>query len=171
MIGEVATTMTLEQAQFLRDHSCQSFGSEAETTKKVIGAMTAGQEAYKPSDRCMSAIDLAFHIASVDVWFLNSIADGAFAAPPAGGEKPKTADEVLAYYDANLPKALDRVKAMSPEKLAAPIDFFGMMQMPAAGLVDFALRHSIHHRGQLSSYLRPMGGKVPGIYGPSGDSK
>ena len=163
--------MTSEQAQFLRDHSCQSFAGEAETTKKVIGAMTAGQEAYKPSERCMSAIDLAFHIASADVWFLNSIADGAFAPPADGGEKPKTAEEVLAYYDANFPKALDRIKAMSPEKLATPIDFFGMMKMPAAAFVDFSLRHSIHHRGQLSSYLRPMGGKVPSIYGPSGDSK
>jgi uncharacterized damage-inducible protein DinB len=33
------------------------------------------------------------------------------------------------------------------------------------------LKHSIHHRGQLSAYLRPMGGKVPSIYGPSGDSE
>lgn len=164
--------MTSEQAQFLRDHTCRSFASEAETTKKVIGAMTPGQEAYKPSERCMSGIELASHIATADVWFLNSIADGAFG-PPAEGDavKPKTAEEVLAYFDANFPKALDRVKAMSPEKLADPIDFFGMMQMPAATFVDFALRHSIHHRGQLSSYLRPMGGKVPSIYGPSGDSK
>jgi uncharacterized damage-inducible protein DinB len=30
--------------------------------------------------------------------------------------------------------------------------------------------HSVHHRGQLSAYLRPMGAKVPGIYGPSGDT-
>ena len=163
--------MTTEQAQFLRDHSCQSWTNEAETTKSVIGAMTAGQESYKPSDRCMSAIDLAFHIASADVWFLNSIADGAFGPPAEGGEKPKTAEAVIAYYDANLPKALDRIKALSPEKAAANIDFFGMMQMPAASFVDFALRHSVHHRGQLSSYLRPMGGKVPSIYGPSGDSK
>ena len=163
--------MTNEQAQFLKDYACQNFTSEAETTKRVISAMTAGQEAYKPSDRCMTGIDLAYHIASADVWFLNSIANGAFGPPAEAGEKPKTAEEVIAYYDANLPPALDRVKALSAEQAAAPIDFFGMMQIPAASFVDFALRHSIHHRGQLSSYLRPMGGKVPGIYGPSGDSK
>ena len=161
--------MTPEQAQFLNNYTCQVFAGEAETTKRVIGSMTAGQENYKPSEKCMSAIDLAFHIASSDVWLLNSIADGAFGAPPSG-DKPKTAEEVVAFYDANLPKALDRLKAMTPEQAANPIDFFGVMKLPAAALVDFTLRHSVHHRGQLSSYLRPMGGKVPGIYGPSGDT-
>jgi uncharacterized damage-inducible protein DinB len=43
--------------------------------------------------------------------------------------------------------------------------------MPAVGFVDLGLRHSIHHRGQRSVYLRPAGGKVPAIYGESYDSK
>jgi uncharacterized damage-inducible protein DinB len=64
---------------------------------------------------------------------------------------------------------LEQVKAMTPEQLATEVDFFGVMKMPAVGLLSMALRHSIHHRGQLSSYLRAMGGKVPGIYGPSAD--
>jgi uncharacterized damage-inducible protein DinB len=60
---------------------------------------------------------------------------------------------------------------LSDEKLAEDIDFFGMMKMPAPALILFATKHSIHHRGQLSAYLRSMGGKVPNIYGSSGDSK
>ena len=61
------------------------------------------------------------------------------------------------------------MKALTPEHLATEIDFFGMMKMPAVALISMAIRHSVHHRGQLSSYLRAMGGKVPGIYGPSAD--
>jgi uncharacterized damage-inducible protein DinB len=59
---------------------------------------------------------------------------------------------------------------MSGEQLVKMIDFRGMFQMPAVAFLDFGVRHSIHHRGQLSTYLRPAGGKVPAIYGESYDS-
>jgi uncharacterized damage-inducible protein DinB len=49
------------------------------------------------------------------------------------------------------------------------VDFRGMFQMPAVGFLQLATSHSIHHRGQLSVYLRPMGAKVPSIYGESYD--
>jgi uncharacterized damage-inducible protein DinB len=44
-----------------------------------------------------------------------------------------------------------------------------MFDFPGVDYLSLSLRHSVHHRGQLSAYLRPMGAKVPGIYGPSGD--
>ena len=47
----------------------------------------------------------------------------------------------------------------------------GMKQAPGVGWLAMATKHSVHHRGQLSSYLRAMGGKVPGIYGPSADTQ
>jgi uncharacterized damage-inducible protein DinB len=43
--------------------------------------------------------------------------------------------------------------------------------MPAINLLAMALKHSVHHRGQLSTYLRPMGGKNPSIYGPTADTQ
>jgi uncharacterized damage-inducible protein DinB len=53
--------------------------------------------------------------------------------------------------------------------LAQIINFFGIMQLPAVSYIQLTIKHSIHHRGQLSTYLRPMGGRVPGIYGQSAD--
>jgi len=50
------------------------------------------------------------------------------------------------------------------------VDFRGMFQRPALTFLQIGLNHSIHHRGQLTTYLRPMGGKVPAIYGESYDS-
>ena len=67
--------------------------------------------------------------------------------------------------------ALDRVRALSGEKLANVIDLLGMIQAPGINFLALAIKHSVHHRGQLSTYLRPMGGKVPGIYGPSADTQ
>jgi uncharacterized damage-inducible protein DinB len=46
----------------------------------------------------------------------------------------------------------------------------GYWQLPAVQFLSLAVKHSVHHRGQLSAYLRAMGGKVPGIYGPSADT-
>jgi uncharacterized damage-inducible protein DinB len=67
--------------------------------------------------------------------------------------------------------ALDRVRGIPGEKLTNVIDLFGMIQAPGVNFLAIALKHSVHHRGQLSTYLRAMGGKVPGIYGPSADTQ
>ena len=72
--------MTPEQAKTILDFLMPTLHSEVKTTAKVIAAAPADQEEYKPSERCMSALSLAWHIASADVWFLNSIVDGKFAA-------------------------------------------------------------------------------------------
>jgi uncharacterized damage-inducible protein DinB len=56
------------------------------------------------------------------------------------------------------------------DELVKIIDFRGLFQLPAIAFLQIGLNHSIHHRGQLSMYLRPMGAKVPSIYGESYDS-
>ena len=63
-------------------------------------------------------------------------------------------------------KALRDVPA---ERMVETLDFFGIIKMSRAKFVAFANNHSIHHRGQLASYLRASGSKVPQMYGPSAD--
>jgi uncharacterized damage-inducible protein DinB len=58
---------------------------------------------------------------------------------------------------------------MTAEQLATPVDFLGVFNLPAVFYLGFVNNHSIHHRGQLAAYLRPMGSKVPSIYGGSAD--
>ena len=55
------------------------------------------------------------------------------------------------------------------EQVATPVEFFGVFNLPAAMYLGFLSNHSIHHRGELTTYLRPMGSKVPSIYGGSYD--
>ena len=74
----------------------------------------------------------------------------------------------MAYYDAEIPKAIEAVKKLTPEQLAKPVQFFAWTN-PNVAYAQFLLKHTIHHRGQLSAYLRPMGAKVPAIYGGSAD--
>jgi uncharacterized damage-inducible protein DinB len=79
--------------------------------------------------------------------------------------------DVVAWYNAHLPAQIDKAKSLSGEALSRLVDFHGKAKIPAYAILQQMLKHSIHHRGQLSAYLRPMGGKVPSIYGPSGDSE
>jgi len=61
------------------------------------------------------------------------------------------------------------VEAMSAEQLLTPVKFFGMFNLPSVFYLGFLNNHSIHHRGELATYLRPMGSKCPSIYGGSYD--
>ncbi|MFN7918681.1 MAG: DinB family protein [Bryobacteraceae bacterium] len=161
--------MNSDQAKAVLDHAVQYGRREVATTAKILAAVPADRLDYKPSDRCMSAGELLWHIASADVAILNGAVDGAFDFKR---ERPASADTptgVAAWYTENANAALDRCSALNGEQAAKIVDFMGVFQQPAAGFVTMAFNHSIHHRGQLSSYLRPMGAKVPAIYGMSAD--
>ncbi|MBS1829952.1 MAG: DinB family protein [Acidobacteria bacterium] len=162
--------MTPEQASAVLAMACQEAAHESVTTRKVLAAVPADKGDYTPAEKSMTALDLAWHIASAEVWFFTSIADGAF--PQGGGGRPeeiKTPADVVTWYDANFGPALERVKGLSGEAAAKIVDFFGVIQMPAVAFMQFNVKHTCHHRGQLSVYLRPMGAKVPSIYGGSAD--
>ena len=158
--------MALGAVQFLSN----SIEQESKTKRNVIAAVPAGQENYRPLDKSMCALELAWHLASSEVWFYNCIADGAFISGESKlPDHIKSASDVLAFYNEAHPAALAKLRAMDGEAASKVLDFMGMMKFPAAVFLNLASNHAIHHRGQLSVYLRPMGAKVPSIYGPSGD--
>jgi uncharacterized damage-inducible protein DinB len=167
--------MTSEQATFLLNEIyLPQIRNEHKTTRRVIEAIPADNCGWCPDPKSKSALDLAWHIASSECFFLNGISAGKYERPSDGGEgsRPasiKTPADVLNWYDENHAKALAQLTEVKADSLAAPIDFFGMFKFPAVAYAGLQCSHSIHHRGQLSSYLRPMGGKVPSIYGPSAD--
>jgi uncharacterized damage-inducible protein DinB len=145
--------------------------NEHRITRKIIEAIPADQGDYRPDPVSMSALDLAWHIASAENFFMDAVAAGQFNSL-AGGSRPdsiRTAADVAAWYDQTFQTNFDRLTQLSGEQLVKIVDFRGLFQYPAVTYLQFALNHSIHHRGQLSVYLRPMGAKVPSIYGESYD--
>ena len=161
------TTMSSENAKGMGDFLLGQLREEFATTQRVLAAVPAENAAYKPSEKCMSGLALATHIAVADAFFLRGVINGNFEWQQQEFADPAA---VLAWYDATLPALFDELAAMPGEKLAAPITFHTWTQ-PAVNYLVLSLKHGIHHRGQLSSYLRPMGAKVPSIYGPSADSE
>ena len=162
-------SMTPDQAKYLLDFTLPTLENECKTTAKVLAAAPNAHLDYKPSDKCMAAGDLVWHIASADMSFLDGIVAGAFGKGPERPANTETPQQVAAWYSQQTSAVIAKLKAFTPDESARILDFHGMFQYPAAGFVTFMIGHSIHHRGQLSSYIRPMGGKVPSIYGPSAD--
>jgi uncharacterized damage-inducible protein DinB len=162
--------MTPEQAYTIGQFTLSQLEAEAATTQRVLAAVPDEQSVdYKPSEKCMTGCALAGHIAFTDPWFVESVANGAFAPPPNNSETvAKKPSELAAEYLPQMTAAISKARQMSGEQLLQPIQFYSW-NLPGIQYLVLGLKHSIHHRGQLSAYLRPMGAKVPGIYGPSAD--
>ena len=160
--------LTPEFAAGLRAMMLDGIAREAEITKRVIGAVPDAKSEYRPDPNARTAKELAWHIANTDVQFLDGIADLQFKME-SPEHKPQTSAEVVAWYDENMKRGIERVQAMTAEQLTTPVEFFGVFNLPAVAYLGFLNNHSIHHRGELATYLRPMGAKVPSIYGGSYD--
>lgn len=165
--------MSAQEAKTVAAFLIADFENEMQTTLGVIEAVPNENLDYRPDSKSKTGLGLVRHITLEDEWLLNSIANGEFTTPPDDSDDCgiMTPADAVARYKVTIPAALDRVRAMPGEKLVGVIDMFGVIKAPGLNFLALALKHSVHHRGQLSTYLRPMGGKVPGIYGPSADTQ
>jgi uncharacterized damage-inducible protein DinB len=165
--------MDSNKAKIVADFLVADFENEMQTTLRVIAAVPNDHLDHRPDLKSKTALGLVRHITLEDEWLLNCIANGEFTQPPDDSDACGIMNpaDAVARYNERVPAALERVRAMSGEKLASAIDMFGMIKMPGVNFIALTTKHSVHHRGQLSTYLRPMGGKIPGIYGPSADTQ
>jgi uncharacterized damage-inducible protein DinB len=138
---------------------------ESVTTLKVLGRIPEGSD-YRPDAKSRTAQEIAWAIVCEEKMIIEALESGkAEWAPPA---MPATMQEVRAAYLTQSEAMPQRWKAVTSERWGGPLDFFGT-QRPAAPMAWSFLFDIVHHRGQISTYLRPMGSTVPQIYGPSGD--
>jgi uncharacterized damage-inducible protein DinB len=168
MTAQHAPGLTPEFALGYRQLMLDGLNRELEITKKVLAAVPDSKADYRPDPNARTARELAWHLANTDIQFLSGIADLNFKME-APEHKPKTTSEIVAWYDSNFRSASGRVAALTAEQLLTPVNFMGMFNFPAVLYLSFLNNHSIHHRGELATYLRPMGSKVPSIYGGSFD--
>jgi len=160
-----------DQAKFVLSTALPTLKNEHQTTRRVIEAIPLDKGAYRPDAVSKTALELAWHIVASEHRFFSGIPVGAFDFSPI--PRPESAANsagIAAWFEESFAGNLRKLEELSGEQLARSMDFRGMFQLPAVGFVQLALNHTIHHRGQLSVYVRPMGGKVPSIYGESYDA-
>ena len=154
-----------EKALFLK-----IWQQEAPTTRKVLGRIPEGST-YRPDPKSRTAREIAWLIVCEEIVLGEGFERGAFewAELPA----PATMKEVVDTYDRHHDKVTKTFHETEPARWEQTMPFMmgGQEVMKATGY-DNAwgfLLDMIHHRGQLTTYLRPMGSTVPQIYGPSAD--
>jgi uncharacterized damage-inducible protein DinB len=163
--------LTPDQAKFLLALALPQIKMEHATTKRVIEAIPLDKGDYRPDAVCKTALELAWHIVAAEQRFLSGICTGQFDFTPINcGPEINNSAKIAAWSDETFNANIQKIEKLSGEQLTRIIDFRGLFQLPAVTYLQFSQTHSVHHRGQLSMYLRPMGAKVPSIYGESYDA-
>jgi uncharacterized damage-inducible protein DinB len=161
----------------LKESLLAEFDHEMATTRRLLERLPDDRDrlAWKPHPRSSSLGGLATHISNLPVWagtILNEPGFDLAAMPPNLAEKTSRAD-ILSAFDLNAGQArrwMDRTDAEYMGRWTLRRGAQEMFSLPrAAALRSFVLSHMVHHRGQLSVYLRMNDIAVPPIYGPTAD--
>lgn len=138
---------------------------EAETTRKVLARIPERSE-YRPDPKSRTAKEIAWQIVCEERMIIEALENGKaeWAPPPV----PATMNEVLGAYEKQSAGIAQRWHALPAARWSGSLDFFGNQRLASPMAWSF-LFDIVHHRGQITTYLRPMGSTVPQIYGPSGD--
>ena len=154
------------------------FDHEMAVTRKVLERVNDAQFGWQPHERSMTLGRLATHVAEIPQWGHTILTQPEFNMVD-GEYKPTTVAttaEVLELFDGQVKAIRDLLAARTDAELVGTwtfkqngLELFGMPR--TAAWRSWVMNHLIHHRGQLSVYLRQTGSKVPGIYGPSADER
>jgi uncharacterized damage-inducible protein DinB len=149
-----------EQALFT-----QFWESESRVTRNVIARIPEGSD-YRPDPKSRTASEIAWQIIGEEKMIIDALETGTveWKPPPV----PATMKELLDVDEKQRADIVRRLKALPAARWDGTLDFFGT-QRAASPMAWSFLFDIVHHRGQITTYLRPMGSTVPQIYGPSGD--
>jgi uncharacterized damage-inducible protein DinB len=153
------------------------FDREMGVTRRLLERVPDDQFAWKPHDKSMTLGRLAEHLAELPMWGKVAVEESGTdvgIGRPEGYVPPTTRDAVLAMFDQNVATARSAFNGRSDAELMAPwtLKAHGkeIFTMPKAIVIrSFVMNHIVHHRGQLSVYLRLHNIPVPSMYGPSAD--
>lgn len=154
-----------------REFFIKKWEGEVPAFGRVLRALPSDQLSYKPHERSTSAGDLAWQLAEEQRCLKAMVDTGQIDWVTSS--HPATLDEIVAAWDTATEEVRQRLNALDETKWTGEVKFLMGGTVVGTGTVDDYfwgfLFDMVHHRGQLSTYIRPMGGKVPSIYGPSAD--
>ena len=155
-----------------RQQFVQTLQREHGTTRRVVEAFPADQSELKPHPRSNSARQLVWTFAVEEQLILKAV-QNQLELGRGFPKSPESWDEVVGGFLQTHTAVMDALEAARDQDLSGTVKFFTgpgtIGDIPKMDFLWFMLSDQIHHRGQLSVYLRMAGGKVPSIYGPSAD--
>jgi uncharacterized damage-inducible protein DinB len=154
------------------------FQHEAASTRKALERVPEGQLDWQPHEKSFSARDLVSHIVECVGWAESICTADEFNFDPATFKPFRAASipDLLAVFDQRVDSGARAMAGVTDVDLMKPwrLAIQGRVRFEKPKLVvlrDFTLNHLIHHRGQLSVYLRLLNVPVPGAYGPTADER
>jgi uncharacterized damage-inducible protein DinB len=143
----------------------QFWTDESKTTHKVLERIPEGSD-YRPDPKSRTAQEIAWQIVCEERMIIEALETGKveWAPPPM----PPSMKDVAETYARQSDDIIRRWERLPDDRWNGTLDFFGG-ERPASPMAWSFLFDIVHHRGQITTYLRPMGSTVPQIYGPSGD--
>lgn len=152
---------------------------EMANTRKTLERVPEDKMDWRPHERSWTLGELATHIANIPSWTPMTLEHESFdLAEDDSGEREaqSTVAGLLDVFDTHLAKARQALRAAADEELGKPWKLLHggeeIFTMPRAVVLrSMIFNHSVHHRGQLTVYLRMTGAKVPALYGPSADEE
>lgn len=149
---------------------------EAAVTRTILERIPADKFDWKPHEKSMTFGRLASHVAEMFAWTPSTMehAELDFSKMDYKPFEPKTTEDLTEFLDKNVTEAIAALKSSSDERFMEDWTMRNGEQvyftMPKVAVMrSFVMNHIIHHRGQLSVYLRLNDIAVPSIYGPSAD--
>jgi uncharacterized damage-inducible protein DinB len=138
---------------------------EAETTRRVFVRIPENST-YRPDPKSRTAQEIAWQVVCEERMIIEALETGKMAWAPA--QMPASMRDIAKVHAEQGSEIVRRWKALPDSRWNGRLEFFGR-ERPASPMAWSFLFDIVHHRGQISTYLRPMGSTVPQIYGPSGD--
>jgi uncharacterized damage-inducible protein DinB len=149
---------------------------EGSQTKKILERIPIDQFDWKPHEKSKTIGALAIHVSQLPSWTSRVLSASEFDMVTMNREVPeiKTSNDLVKILEHNIKKAIEDLQKADDEDMMAIWTFRRgdqvVFTMPRAAVIrSMAINHLIHHRGQLSVYLRLLNIPVPGMYGPSAD--
>jgi uncharacterized damage-inducible protein DinB len=163
----------------ISDSILPEFDNEMANTRKTLERCPEDKYGWKPHQKSWPMASLATHLANLPGWATMTLAQDSLDIAPDGNQPQpdapvKTKDELLAKFDKSSSEARAAIADASDEQLMQPWSLLmtgrTIFTMPRiAVLRGMVFNHIIHHRGQLTVYLRLNDVPVPALYGPSAD--
>jgi uncharacterized damage-inducible protein DinB len=156
-----------------KEEFMQVWDREHQTTMNILKAYPEDKSDLKPHEKLRSARELVWGFTNGEAWMINGALTGNFDMSGEAMNPPATMSEVIQNFEKVHRDAVARVRRMNVVDLNKTVKFFvGPKQMGNVKVTDLLammVMDQVHHRGQLSVYLRMANGKVPSIYGPTAD--
>ncbi len=147
--------------------------AEAPASRKCLERIPPTLFDWKPHEKSMPLGYLALLVAEIPGWIQHTIEDGAIDFATYKRFQPRTTAELVAHFDENLAGAKKALRNATDKALEGPFELRRegkvLMSTPKNDTVGSSINHWVHHRGQLTVYMRLNNIAVPSIYGPSAD--